>query len=288
MAKLQETSPIFYLDKAYQSQLTQIRLDSVEGVFAFKQGQSLTKSNLASWRHRIRFQLPNGQYAYLKRYDRPPLSIQLKAWTQHRRRAFLSGFDMGPVEDLQQVDVAVPRTIACGGQWQGLLEKRSFIITLELEKARSLEKRLPDCFHAQTAAAWNQRKDFTRQLADFIRRFHATGYRHRDLYLAHIFLSEDGALSLIDLHRCFRPLLKERFRIKDLAQLHYSCDGSLISLADRIRFYRAYRQTQKLSAADKACIRKIHAKALRIAHHDRKHGRVVPFQKKRRKGTPGC
>ena len=187
--------------------------------------------------------------------------------------------------DLQQVNVAVPRTIACGGQWQGLLEKRSFIITLELEKARSLEKQLPDCFHAENAAAWNQQKTFTRQLADFIRRFHATGYRHRDLYLAHIFLSEDEMLSLIDLHRCFRPLFfKERFRIKDLAQLHYSCDGSLVSLADRIRFYRAYRQTQKLSAADKVCIRKIHAKALRIAHHDRKHGRVVPFQKR----TDGC
>jgi hypothetical protein len=283
-AALTETAPGFYIDPDYRTLLKQMGLDNIDGVFAFQQGQSLTKASLAAWRLRMRFQLPNGQVAYLKRYDAPPKSIQLKGWLQHRRHAFLSGFDRGPVDALEQAGLSVPRTIACGGQWHGLFERRSFIITLELEKARSLEKQLPDCFNADTAAAWNERKAFILQMAQFIRKFHETGYRHRDLYLAHIFRHENGMLSLIDLHRCFRPgLLKERFRIKDMAQLHYSCDAALITRADRIRFYRAYRQIEHLSSADKIGIRKIHEKAVRIARHDRKHGRFVPFENSREK-----
>ncbi|MBC8379459.1 MAG: hypothetical protein H8E62_09810 [Planctomycetes bacterium] len=276
---LTESSPGFYIDADYQSLLAQMGLDSVAAVFGFRQGQNLVKSNLASWRHRIRFQLPNGQYAYLKRYDHPPKAVQIKAWFQHGQRAFLSGFDKGPMDILQQVDVSIPKTIACGGQWQGFFEKQSFIITLELENARSLEKKLPDCFHSDSPDSHKDRKECITQLADFIRRFHQTGYRHRDLYLAHIFLSDKDTLSLIDLHRCFRPYyLKQRYQIKDLAQLHYSCPGETISLADRIRFYREYLKADKLTAVDKARLRKIHTKALRIARHDRKHGRVVPFE----------
>lgn len=284
-AGLKETSPGFFIDTNYQSLLSDLRLDSVAAVFEFQEGQSLVKSNLASWRHRIRFQLPNGQYAYLKRYVAPPKSIQVKAWTQHGEHAFLSDFDKGPADILRRVDVSIPQTIVCGGQWRGLFERRSFIITLELQNATSLEKKLPACFHSESPDACKTKKEFIEQLADFIRRFHETGYRHRDLYLAHIFYSASGNLSLIDLHRCFRPkLFKQRYLVKDLAQLHYSCDGNLISRADRIRFYRAYRNISKLAGTDKAFIAKVHAKALRIAWHDRKHGRNVPFETNRKQG----
>ena len=280
---LTETSPGFYIDADYRDALSQLNLDTLAGVFDFQQGENLLKSNLASWRHRIRFQLPDGRYAYLKRYDHPPKSIQLKAWLQHGQHLFLSEFDKGPADILHQTDISIPQTIACGGQWQGCFEKRSFIITLELQNACSLEKKLPKCFYSTESNI--TKKEFIEKLADFIRRFHETGYRHRDLYLAHIFLSENGGLSLIDLHRCFRPkILKRRFLIKDLAQLHYSCDGNVISRADRIRFYRAYQMTNKLTTTDKALIGKIHKKALQIAWHDRRHGRVVPFEPKRREG----
>ena len=284
-ANLIESSPGFYIDKDYQSLLSQMGLDSLADVFDFQQGESLAKSNLASWRNRMRFQLPDGQFAYLKRYTSPPKSIQLKAWVQHGRHAFLSDFDKGPADTLRQAGISIPQTIACGGQWQGFFEKQSFIITLELHDACSLEKKRPRCFDLDLSNSHKDKKEFIAQLADFIRRFHETGFRHRDLYLCHIFLSDNGGLSLIDLHRCFQPkFLKERYRIKDLSQLHYSCPGDCISGADRIRFYREYKKTSKLTSADKACIRKIHAKALRIGRHDRKHGRTVPFEKSGKKG----
>ncbi len=272
----------FFVDGDYQSQLAQLGLDTLDRIFHFQQGENLLKANLASWRHRIRFQLPDGRFAYLKRYVHPPKPVQFKAWLQHGERRFLSEYDKGPATSLRQADVLIPHVIACGGIWRGWFEEKSFIITLEIPDACSLEKKLPECFHADHRHPQRSRKDFILKTADFVRRFHQTGYRHRDLYLAHLFLSSGETLYLIDLHRTFKPrLLADRFQIKDIAQLHYSCPGDVISLADRLRFYRAYKQKNKLTEADKAWIRKVHAKALRIARHDRKHGREVPFEKRR-------
>lgn len=271
----------FFVHPQYQQILAGSGLNSLEAVFAYNGGQTLTKSSLASWRHRIRFKLADGRTAYLKRYDRPPVPVQFKGWIQHGRRAFLSDYDKGPLAELENAKVPIPQTIAYGGQRTGCFEKCSFIITLEIPNAHSLESKLPDCFEAPPSDS-NRRaqKAFIGDIAAFIRRFHATGYRHRDLYLAHLFLSEERSLYLIDLHRTFKPrLFSKRYRVKDLAQLHYSCPANRIGLTNRLRFYLAYVQRNKLTAWDKAFIRKIHAKALWIARHEQKHGRLVPFQK---------
>ncbi|MHC4836078.1 MAG: lipopolysaccharide kinase InaA family protein, partial [Planctomycetota bacterium] len=122
------------------------------------------------------------------------------------------------LEELSAVDVRIPETIAYGGQWSGLFEKKSFIITLEIPNSHSLETALPDCF--ESAASNLAKRDFILKLADFIRRFHNTGYRHRDLYLCHIFVSNNETLYLIDLHRTFKPkFLGRRYQVKDLAHL---------------------------------------------------------------------
>ena len=272
----------FYVDPNFEGVLSEAGIHSLDSVFAFQSGQNLGKPNLASWRCRIRFQLPNGQMAYLKRYDRPPVSEQLKSWEQHKKRALFSEYDKGPSDELKAAEVMTPQTIAYGGQWSGLFEKRSFIITLEIPEASSLEMKLPESFEdGQTKT----KRQFVVKLADFIRRFHGTGYRHRDLYLCHIFLSENENLYLIDLHRSFRPLLLgKRYQVKDLAQLHYSSPADKVYWTDRLRFYLAYMQKNRLDNDDKTLIRNIHSKALRIARHDRKHGRPIPFERSETRG----
>ena len=273
-----QSAPGFFVDTAYQKILSDVGIDSLDSVFQYDQGENLGKPNLAAWRRRIRFQLSNGQTAYLKRYHNAPWSIQIKSWLQHGQRAFLSGYDKGPLAELQKVNVSIPQAIAYGGRWAELFEKKSFIIALEIPNALSLEARLPDCFIRSSSTG---KREFIIKLADFIRRFHETGYRHRDLYLCHIFLSENKTLYLIDLHRTFRPkLLGKRYQVKDLAQLHYSSPADKVSNTDRLRFYLGYTQKKKLSSADKAFIRKIHSKAQRIARHDRKQGRIIPFEKR--------
>ncbi len=123
-----------------------------------------------------------------------------------------------------------------------------------------------------------QRRDFIVQTAAFIKRFHETNYRHRDLYLAHIFYGESGKFYLIDLARVFKPvLMRRRFQIKDIAQVYYSSPGKFFSKTDRMRFYMTYAGQRKLRRKDKAFIHKVINKAEQMARHDIKHGRAVPF-----------
>jgi hypothetical protein len=83
---------------------------------------------------------------------------------------------------------------------------------------------------------------------------------------------------LIDLARVFGPIvLRRRFQIKDIAQVYYSAPGKHFTKTDRLRFYKAYTGQSKLTKKDKIFIRKVINKAERMARHDLKHGRVVPF-----------
>ncbi len=179
---------------------------------------------------------------------------------------------------LAAAGINTPRTIACGEQWQTLFEHRSFLMTEEVRDSRSLESQLPPCFQGPlTIEKRHARRDFIRRLASFIRRFHETGYRHRDLYLSHIFCSSEGEFCLIDLARASRPFLRQRFRIKDIAQLHYSSPAESVTRADRLRFYLVYTGRRRLLPQDKAFIRKVIRKAHRMARHNRKRGNPIPF-----------
>jgi hypothetical protein len=85
------------------------------------------------------------------------------------------------------------------------------------------------------------------ELVHLVARFHARGYVHRDLYLAHIFYDsspEKGAcLRLIDLQRVFRPKLwLSRWIVKDLAALNYSTPPDVLCRAGRLRWLRKYLQ----------------------------------------------
>ena len=250
--ELVEISESFFVDPDYRAALARLGLTCIDAVFSFEGGERLTKKHLAAHRSRVRFDIDRPQRTlFLKRYDSPPIAAQLANWISHRRRKSCSSPDFTSAAALQELGIATPKTVAYGEQRGVLFEKRSFIITENIADAESLERKLPGCFtSAGTAQDLRGRRGFIYCLADFISRFHDTGYRHRDLYLAHIFHSSSGKFYLIDLARCFRPAL---------------------------RFYLAYAGREKLGPQDKAFIRRVLKKANRMARHNRKHDRPIPF-----------
>ena len=280
-----ETSDSFFYDPAYESALAKLGLTSVGAVFSFESATNLGKDNLARFRSRVQFEIdaPGSSQrttAFLKRYDRPPISVQLKNWLCARAKTSCGLLEFASSSRLSAFGIDTPKTICCGEQWAGLFEKRSFIMTEKIRDAEALERRLPDCFAAEaTSGNLRLRRDFISRLADFVKGFHETGYRHRDLYFAHIFCSDDGRFYLIDLARAFKPLiLSRRFQVKDIAQIYYSAPGRLFSNTDRLRFYLRYAGRGRLAGRDKLFIRKAVKKARRMARHDVKHGRKVPFE----------
>jgi hypothetical protein len=205
--------------------------------------------------------------------------LQLKNWLEHRRRASFAFFDLEPGFDLHNVGIKTPRTVGFGEEWGGPFEKRSFCIIEEIADAEAIERKLPDYFYQSCVPRNLQlRKDFIQKLAQFIKKFHETGYRHRDLYFSHIFYTNKGEFYLIDLARAFMPrFLSQRFRTKDIAQLFYSAPRRFFSQTDRMRFYLEYSGFVRLNKENKVFIRNIIKKAYRMARHDKKHGRIVPF-----------
>jgi len=281
---LEKISDSFFIDTDYKAALAGCGLTSIDAVFSFSLAQNLTKSNLAPFRSRLQFEIDSSQSlppttVFLKRCDNPPILFQFKNWLTHRRRISCASCEVEPIRELPAAGVCTPKVIAYGQQWGALFEKRSFIITEKIPDADALERTLPDCFNAPpTTENLKLKRDVIARFAAFIKRFHQTGYCHRDLYFSHIFYRTDGTLCLIDLARAFKPaVLHRRFLIKDIAQIHYSAPAAHFSRSDRLRFYLAYAARNRLTQWDKAFIRKVLAKTNRMAKHDRKHGRCVPF-----------
>ncbi len=279
-----EAKESFFIDSDYKTAFSKSGLTSIEEVFSFDAAENLTKSNLAQFRTRLQFainspQRPSSTTVFMKRYDRPPVFVQLRSWlSQHKRRS-CAFCELGAASTLTAAGINTPKVISYGEQWGTLFETRSFIITEKIPEAESLERKLPDCFDGP-ATIENQklRRNFIAQSAAFIRKFHETNYRHRDLYLSHIFYSDNGEFYLIDLARVFGPIvLRRRFQIKDIAQVYYSAPGKHFSKTDRLRFYMAYAGQSKLTKKDKIFIRKVVNKAKRMARHDIRHGRIAPF-----------
>ena len=265
--------PDFHVRKDFVDCFRKLGLESMDDIFSFSGGKSLTKDNLAAFRQRIMFDTDNPKTTlFLKRYKNIPKSTQLKNWLGRGKRLSMMACDLGPAENLKKLGINTPKTVAFGEHWQGLFEKRSFVVTEKIPDSASLEKKLPDSF-------FSDRKNFIKSLAAFVRKFHNTDFRHRDLYLCHIFCDSRGQFTLIDLNRVFKPLFfSPKYLVKDLAQLYYSAPGKIFTKTDRLRFFLTYLQKDKLSIKDKIVIKKIKSKAKKMAKHDKKHDRTAPFE----------
>ena len=278
--KFVKISESFFVDPAFESAFREVCLTSIDDVFSFDAGKNLTKDNLAKHRERIQFEVNSPPTTlFMKRYEKTPILDQLKNWINCHRRASMSHADSAPAEELATAGINTPKTIATGEQWGNFFEKRSFIVTEKIPDAESLERKLPPCFDAPaTTENLELRKNFITRLAAFVRKFHETKYRHRDLYLCHIFSNNADKFSLIDLTRAFKPLLlSERFRAKDIAQLYYSASARYFSKTDRLRFYFTYTGRDKLDKKDKRFISKVKNRTKRMARHDTKHRKPVPY-----------
>jgi hypothetical protein len=275
----------FIIDSGYVKAFEKLGLTSFDALFSFNAGENLAKKNLAGFRNRLQFEIespasPQPTTVFLKRYNSPPITVQLRNWLTHRNRISCGLVEWVSANQLTSAGVAVPKTIAYGEQWGGLFEKRSFIITEKIANADALERKLPECFDGQpTSANFKRRRQFIAQLAGFIKKFHETNYRHRDLYFSHIFQDNNGGFFLIDLARAFKPMvLRRRYQIKDIAQVYYSAPKRYFSNTDRLRFYLDYAGTSKLTDTDKVFIRRVINKVKRMERHNIKHGIEAPFK----------
>jgi len=213
---------------------------------------------------------------FLKRHLEPPRSESISQTLRFFPRPSEARKEVEKLNAFAEAGIPTPEVVAWGeGEWEGI-RNASFIATRDLE-ATPLERHW---FHnwqpPVTGSALAEKRRTIKEVAQLTRQMHKSGWVHRDFYLGHILVAINeaegkGRLSVIDVQRAIqRPTWWLRPCIKDLASLHFSADPTYIRPADRIRFLRAYWETEKLTRWHKFLIRRILRKADRIRRHTEK------------------
>ncbi len=207
---------------------------------------SLVKPGLGG-RERWRWRLPDGGTLFVKRYRRTPLRAQWdRLWRQTPRHS-RAWWEFRQANWLNEQSVPALRAIAVAEELRGGWERRSVVATEALpgDAVDRCWERWRRVGAPVTRGA--ARQAFVCRLAQFVSAFHQTGLCHRDLYLCHVFVDAaagDGGpvrFTLIDLARTHRPrLFRQRWLIKDLAQLDVSARPLGATRTDRLRFLLTY------------------------------------------------
>jgi hypothetical protein len=142
---------------------------------------------------------------------------------------------------------------------------QSFFISQELSGAQSLESFLD---REQIAQRGVPRK-ILEELASLVAKLHRYKLVHKDLYLGHFFWHpQEETLSLIDWARArHKGFPFVRWRLKDLASLHFSASLFGLSREDKVRFYLLYRGLETLRWFDIILMGLIVTKSRCIARH---------------------
>lgn len=126
---------------------------------------------------------------------------------------------------------------------------QSFLITDELVNTVSLEDFCRNW--ATDPPVPLLKRALIEKVANISRRLHNNGVNHRDYYICHFLLDsrsvaspvapEKLVLYLIDLHRVqMRSQTPRRWKLKDLAGIHFSSMDIGLTLRDRLRFMKGY------------------------------------------------
>jgi tRNA A-37 threonylcarbamoyl transferase component Bud32 len=115
-----------------------------------------------------------------------------------------------------------------------------------------------------------EQREVARRLGELVRRFHAAGFWHRDLYLCHVFAArtDDGwSLGLIDVSRVgHRRWPRSRWFVKDVAALWHSLPRERVRPAVVGEFLRGYRDRRR-GLGTRRFLRRVLLKARRMARH---------------------
>ena len=209
------------------AELKKLGLDTVDGAFAFSDGEDLVKPGLGH-RKRTRFTVTDesGQTheLYIKRYQPEGLLARLKRRLTYGPAMSPAAIEFDNIQAARAAGVPTMQALVASEKWGALGSAVSYIIVTEVpgEKLESIISEFLD----DNAATPEAIEAFTLSLADAVSKFHATGYVHRDLYCCHLFADRSGGefeFYLIDLARAFRPKWRAtRWMVKDLAQLKFS------------------------------------------------------------------
>ncbi|MBX7167271.1 MAG: hypothetical protein K1X74_13155 [Pirellulales bacterium] len=270
-----------WIDRDYQELLAANGLASFQAMMNTARGTQLRAlRDRENWRLELHAAHAATQGAYLKKHHIRTASTWARARVGLGPRASAGRIEAENVARLQRGGIAAMRLLAYGEQLHENGRFESFVLTEELQGCEQLDHFLRRRFPARPADCPRRRIDdldrLIEMVADVTARFHLLGYNHRDLYCCHFFIREtdpgEFAVHLIDLQRVeHRRFRRQRWVIKDLAQLAYSAPRDRVSCTQRLAFIKRYLGTTRLQPRHKRFIRRILAKQHRMERSEGLH-----------------
>lgn len=230
-------------------------------------------------RRTLRFE-NNGRGYFLKLHQGVGWKEIFKNLAQGRAPVLGASNEYRAIRALEAIPLDTLSAAAFGCRGDNPATQLSFLVTDELTDVVTLE---------DFCAGWPQqpptfalKKKLIERVATIAHKLHAAGINHRDFYLCHFLLQNNGApiaaenldarkLYLIDLHRAqIRARVPLRWLIKDLGGLYYSALNIGLNQRDVFRFMRAYTQKslRELFTADKSFWLAVRERARRIYVRD--------------------
>ena len=248
--------------------LRELGLDTLEGALAFRDGELVRDAGpRKTWRVVAR-----DRVLYLKVHHAVPLRRRLLPWksespARHEWSALMA---------LRRTGFDVPDPVAFGETptpWGR--PPRSFVITSEVP-GPPLDALLADGYPDPHGLGERGARDAVlRDVAGMVRRFHAAGFYHKDLYPCHLVVADDprwGRPHFIDLERVERSHPpRRRWLVKDLAALHHGAPPT-VTRTDRLRFLLLYLCKTRLDPRAKRCAREVIRKERALAAHVPRYG----------------
>jgi heptose I phosphotransferase len=210
--------------------------------------------------------------AYLKRTSYSWFTNLLKTLRKFTRQRGSLVHEFLNLVKLREIGVPSITPVAAGKRTRGL-HCDSFILTEDLGATSKLEDYVPKEFSQPFAEEQAHRKRLLLEaIAEITRGMHRGGVNHRDYYLCHLHILPDAQpwpqLFVIDLNRADRrKRVGLRWIVKDLAALNYSAPEFVFSRTDRMRFLKAYLETNRLDASGRRLAVKVIRKTRKIARH---------------------
>ena len=201
----------------------------------------------------------DGKNYYLKTHTGVGWSEIIKNWTYLRLPVLGAKNEWHGVHHLERHGIDT-LTISGYGTSRGYANRKSFILTEEIEGTISLEElgqeweKIPP----KRKSELRYKRWLIRRVAEMARTIHQSGANHRDFYLGHFLLQRDydndelsikkSRLYVIDLHRMqIRRRTPMRWKVKDISGLHYSSlvlmSVGTLTQRDYYRFISTYRRS---------------------------------------------
>ncbi|GAB1258482.1 lipopolysaccharide core heptose(I) kinase RfaP [Aurantivibrio plasticivorans] len=221
-----------------------------------------------------RFEFGDAVY-YVKHHSGIGWGEYLKNLSQLKKPVIGARNEWEAINCLHQLNIHTLTPVAFGERGVNPASQESFLITRELTGVLSLAKYAETW--PQQPPVFTERFHLIHAVADIARQIHQAGINHRDLYICHFLLKQEGKdlrnpiLHLVDLHRAqIRNKVPFRWLVKDVASIYFSAMDIGLTKRDILRFMRRYfdRPLRTVLAEETRLLKAIQIRAERLYRRD--------------------